>query len=295
MNDHDILPDNSPPHTSPLNGVAERFLRTIEDCSRALLTDSGLPKRLWPQAITYAIHLHNCLPKAACNDQIPHTMVYKRLPPLKFLKRFGCVVHQTLPKKVGKFSDKSLRKFFVGLTSNSSLLLDVSTGHITPASNVIFTESQVYGHHYGPFEATPFRDPIKLKRKAKETFGFQHDIQLNLKPIKRSRLSVDFSSDDALNSYLASTIETSFFLQKKTLPSSTVQSLPYPTDLLSIPSLQNTHPAYAPFRVDDSQPLPENSKQHFALTCRHYLLASLDSHVRGESYFDSTDSLSSSC
>ena len=189
-----ISEDRSPPHTSPLNGVAERFLRTIEDCSRALLTASGLPKRLWPLSITYATHVYNMLPKAACNDQIPYTMMYKRLPPFKFIHRFRCVAHLTLPRKVGKFSDRSLRKFFVGLNPNSALLLDVTTGKIEPASNVTYMESQVYGHFYGPFENTPFRDPIRLKRKVKNTFDFQHDDVLRTVPVKRSRTS-DFFSD----------------------------------------------------------------------------------------------------
>ena len=38
-----IVEDNSPPHTSPLNGVAERFLRTLQNCIRTYIADSGFP------------------------------------------------------------------------------------------------------------------------------------------------------------------------------------------------------------------------------------------------------------
>ena len=164
LSKNSILEDLAPPNTSPLNGTAERFNRTIQNCARAMLSDSGLPKRFWAYAVKYATLIHNYLPKSACNFQILHAMLYNELPKLRFLRRFGCVAHVTLPKKVGKFSDRAICKFFDGLTSNSALLLNVATGSIKAASNVFFTESQVYGHFYGPFENTRFRDPIKLVR-----------------------------------------------------------------------------------------------------------------------------------
>ena len=168
------------------------ILLVIETTDRSLLVDSGLPKRMWLYAAQYVTLVYNALPKHACNDQVPHCMLYQRMPTLIFLRRFGCVAHAHLPKKVGKFSDSSLRKYLVGLTNNVTLLLDVSSGLIKPVSNVVFTESQVYGHHYGPFEMTAFRDPIKLRRpKSKKATDFLHlhDDSFRPPPNKRMRRS----------------------------------------------------------------------------------------------------------
>ena len=139
-------------------------------------------------------------------------MVFQQLPTLKFLHRFGCAAYPTLPKRVGKFTDRSVRKFFVGLTSNSALLLDVATGSINPASNVFYTESQVYGHLYGPFENTKFRDPLRLKRapSRRSAVHFQDD---NVKPpykraCYKNPLSLDDEDTSVLEDYLATTFET---------------------------------------------------------------------------------------
>ena len=257
LNDHKIKEDKSPPCTSPLNGTAERFLRTIRNCTHALLVDSGLPKRTWAYAAKYACLIYNSLPKVACNGQIPHYLVHQTTPTLKYLRRFGCVVHVTLPKQVGKFSDRVLRKYFIGLTSNGALLLDVSTGDVKPASNVTFTESQVYGHHYGPFERTKFNDPIKLKRSSNNWFNPKHDhlhnIALNPKFSKHSPMvSTHDDPISELNHHLVNTYESELIRHK--IPLNNSSQLLYPQHP-ALPALQCTDLHYSPKTVDDSQVL----------------------------------------
>lgn len=286
-----IKEDLAPPYTSPLNGVAERFLLVIGNCDRSLLVDSGLPKRMWLYAAQYAALVYNALPKAACGDQVPHCVLYQRMPKLKFLRRFGCVAHAHLPKKVGKFSDRSLRKYFVGLTNNGALLLDVSSGSVQNVSNAVFTESQVYGHHYGPFEITKFRDPIKLRRtKSKNNdFAHLHDDSFRPPPAKNMRWSsrVDFSDD--LDDLISERFDSSFFSPPSNPPSAALPSCPMP----AYPALCQTSVEYAPTREESSQPLPVDSRMHRALMTRHYLEKSIDSHIMSDSIDLPTDSASS--
>jgi hypothetical protein len=49
----------SPPHDHDLNPIAERIIGLIAENSTALLYASGLPVRLWPWIIAYAVDWHN--------------------------------------------------------------------------------------------------------------------------------------------------------------------------------------------------------------------------------------------
>ena len=169
----------------------------------------------------------------------------------------------------------------------------MATGNITPASNVVYTESHVYGHYYGPFQNSRFHDPIRLNRKANDFFDPHPDDHFN-PAIKRSRYSeshTDDAPDTALNAYLASTYETTQMHQSKQLPSTLNSFVPYPS-VSVLPALQDIEIDYAPSRVDDSQPLPLDSKQHKVLLSCHYLQKSLNSHVQCDLFDISHDTLS---
>ena len=89
------------------------------------------------------------LPKYTCKGQIPHQLMLKQIPTLRYLRRSGCVAQQTRPKNVDKFSVRAQQKFFVVLTSTGALLLNIASGLIKPALNVVFTESKIYEHFFG--------------------------------------------------------------------------------------------------------------------------------------------------
>ncbi|KAG8502473.1 hypothetical protein CXB51_000399 [Gossypium anomalum] len=56
------------------NGVAERMNRTILEKVRCMLSNAGLGKEFWAEAVTYACHLINQLPSAAINGKTPMEM-----------------------------------------------------------------------------------------------------------------------------------------------------------------------------------------------------------------------------
>lgn len=182
LDKRNIVEDRSPPYTSQLNGVAVRFLQTIQNATRSILVDSGFLKRLWLFAARYLVMIYNMIPRENWNGQMPYYLVFDHHPTYKFLCRFGCLAYLTLPKKVGKFSDRAMRKFFLGLTNSGAILLDMVTGQIKTAANVHYVESQVYGNFYDPFENTKFCDPLHLKRSAYKWFEDEGDKTLKFVP-----------------------------------------------------------------------------------------------------------------
>ena len=68
----------SPPHTPALNGVAERYWRTIVDSARTLLIESRLPLAFWGAAIMHACMLRNSLPRATLSGKSPFELVHGR-------------------------------------------------------------------------------------------------------------------------------------------------------------------------------------------------------------------------
>ncbi|KAH0645930.1 hypothetical protein KY284_033814 [Solanum tuberosum] len=58
-------------NTPQQNGVAERMNRTLLEKVRCMLSNAGLGKEFWAEAITYACHLINRLPSAAIGGKTP--------------------------------------------------------------------------------------------------------------------------------------------------------------------------------------------------------------------------------
>ena len=57
--------------TPQQNGVAERINRTLLEKVRCMLSNAGLGKQFWAEAVMYASHLINRLPSAALNGKTP--------------------------------------------------------------------------------------------------------------------------------------------------------------------------------------------------------------------------------
>ena len=58
-------------HTPQQNGVAERMNRTLLEKVRCMLSNAGLDKKFWAEAVSYASHLVNQLPSAAIGGKTP--------------------------------------------------------------------------------------------------------------------------------------------------------------------------------------------------------------------------------
>ena len=53
----------SPPATQELNGLAERYIRTLKEMVRAMLITAGAPRFLWGECLLYAVYILNRVPR----------------------------------------------------------------------------------------------------------------------------------------------------------------------------------------------------------------------------------------
>ncbi|WVY96494.1 hypothetical protein V8G54_028645 [Vigna mungo] len=68
---HGIRHEKVPPKTPQMNGVAERFNRTIAEKVRSMLSHAKLPKSFWGEALVTAADLINLSPSRPLNGKIP--------------------------------------------------------------------------------------------------------------------------------------------------------------------------------------------------------------------------------
>ena len=78
------------PYNPQINGLDERFNRTIVDCTRTLLFTSKLNTKFWDIAIKYATHLYDITPHFSINNRIPNKIFFNNDIDLSKIKVFGC-------------------------------------------------------------------------------------------------------------------------------------------------------------------------------------------------------------
>jgi hypothetical protein len=139
------------------NGVAERSIRTISNMARAHILHAaahwpnGIDSSLWPMAVSQAVHIYNHTPNehGICPADIFHGSLVPRHRILDF-HTWGCPVFVLDPQlqsgqKLPRWQPRSRQGIFMGLSSIHSsevpLVLNLSTGSITPQFHVVFDDS----------------------------------------------------------------------------------------------------------------------------------------------------------
>ena len=85
-----IIHQKSIPKTPEQNGVAERFNRTIMEKVRCMLSDSGIDKEFWGEALNTANHIYNRCINSFLGNKTPYEALNKRKPNIKHFRVFGC-------------------------------------------------------------------------------------------------------------------------------------------------------------------------------------------------------------
>ena len=103
-------------HTPQQNGVAERMNRTLLEKVRCMLSNAGLGKEFWAEAITYACHLINRLPSAAIDGKTPFEKWYGK-PAVDYdsLHVFGSTAYYHVTES--KLDPRAKKAIFMGITS----------------------------------------------------------------------------------------------------------------------------------------------------------------------------------
>lgn len=107
---HGITHSTGPPYSPELNGVAERYNRTLLSKILPNLVKSNLPVRFWEDATQHAVHSANRSPSQSIpNGETPFSVWANQPTSCIGLKTFGCKVwHQLLgPQRSDKLSPKA--------------------------------------------------------------------------------------------------------------------------------------------------------------------------------------------
>lgn len=110
-----IVSDFSAVYTPQQNGEAERANQTIIGTARTNLQASGLPLKLWAEAVNHAVYVRNRLPNTRTDGKTPFELFYGHKPDVSHMIRFGQPVHIiNYSRGRGKFDSKTREAFMVG-------------------------------------------------------------------------------------------------------------------------------------------------------------------------------------
>lgn len=98
-----------PPHVHELNGVAERFNRTIMDSARCLLKEAKVNTIFWPEVIKTAAYLKNRTLANTVELKIPYEIFFNEKPDVRHLRLYGSRVFIRIPEsqRKSKWDDKA--------------------------------------------------------------------------------------------------------------------------------------------------------------------------------------------
>nr|GEY09800.1 retrovirus-related Pol polyprotein from transposon TNT 1-94 [Tanacetum cinerariifolium] len=103
-------------HTPQQNGVAERMNRSLLEKVRCMLSNAGLGKEFWAEAVTYACHLVNRLPSTAIDGKTSFEKWYgKPVTDYDSLHVFGFAAYYHVNES--KLDPRAKKALFMGITS----------------------------------------------------------------------------------------------------------------------------------------------------------------------------------
>ncbi|KAL3505149.1 hypothetical protein ACH5RR_034990 [Cinchona calisaya] len=101
--------------THQQNGVAERMNRTLLERARCMISNAGLTKDFWAEAISTACHIVNPAPSAAIDFKTPKEVWSSTPANYSDLKIFGCPTYMHVND--GKLEFRAKKFIFLGYTS----------------------------------------------------------------------------------------------------------------------------------------------------------------------------------
>lgn len=115
------------------NGVAERKNRTLMEAARTMLSESGLNKCLWAEAMATANYTFNRIMKK--NGKTPYELMFGSKPTRTAFHEFGNDVYVMVPdERRRKLDDKAIKMKFVGYDEHAKgyrLVNDFGRIHIS--------------------------------------------------------------------------------------------------------------------------------------------------------------------
>ena len=111
-----ILRHKTVVNTPQQNGVAERMNRTLLERARCMLSNAGLDKEFWAEAVSSACYLVNRSPTTSIECKTPEEVWSGKLDDYSRLKVFGCPAYAHVNE--GKLEPRAKKCVFMGYPEN---------------------------------------------------------------------------------------------------------------------------------------------------------------------------------
>ncbi|KAL5724118.1 hypothetical protein ACHQM5_007419 [Ranunculus cassubicifolius] len=145
--EHGIRRQLTAAYTPQQNGVSERKNRTILNMVRSMLVMGNVPKRFWPEAVNWSVHILNRSPTLAVQSMTPEEAWSVHKPSVTHLRVFGCIAYAHVPEeKRKKLDDRGIKCIFLGCSDQSKAykLYNPLSKKIIISRDVVFDEGQTW-------------------------------------------------------------------------------------------------------------------------------------------------------
>jgi len=142
LNDKGIEHQRSAPYTSQHNGMAERYNRTVQERTSALLCDAGLDPKFWAEAATTINTVANLTPQRH-QTATPYELFHGKRPDVSHLRVFGCRAWAYNPAKLRRKGDsRGIPAVFVGYPAGTKGYRVLIDGAVVVRRDVLFDEEE---------------------------------------------------------------------------------------------------------------------------------------------------------
>ncbi|CAB0018330.1 unnamed protein product, partial [Nesidiocoris tenuis] len=145
LEDEKISWDPSQPHVPQQNGCAERVNQELKHRIRVNLHSAKMPYSFWGHALKYALFVYNRMPHSSNMFMSPFEKVRGYPPDLKFLKRFGCLVHYVDVSSKSKFAPNAKKGYLLECNETGYVIFSEHHKTLVNSCDTKCIESIVYG------------------------------------------------------------------------------------------------------------------------------------------------------
>lgn len=165
------------PHSPQQNGLCERAGRTVVEMTRCLLSQSGLGKEFWAEAMSTATYIINRLPTTTLDGDTPHHVLLGKHARLDHLRVFGCQAYvHVYDGHRKKLDAKAWRGILVGYDPQNTRcyrVYDPTNGKMQRSVHVTFEETRFPAKSGASLDDESGDDEVELEpqQESKESVG----------------------------------------------------------------------------------------------------------------------------
>jgi transposase InsO family protein len=137
-----IIHERTVPYSPQMNGIAERFNRTLLDAVRSMLEESKLPKDYWGEAASTAVYVLNRSLTSVLKNRTPFEVLFGIKPNVTHLKVFGAKCwFKVSDQKRNKLDNKAEEGIFLGYISDSIFrVFNLKNGEVIRTREIVVAE-----------------------------------------------------------------------------------------------------------------------------------------------------------